>query len=84
MADTVNDINWFNYFDEYDGGIAHILQKINHGCTSRSDVINKLSAYADEDVLQDVRLKLFNCCKSMFEANLREQNKLEEGRETNF
>ncbi len=77
------DIDWFNYFDEY-GGIAHILQKINHGCTSRTDVTTELSDDADNDVLQEIRLKLFNFCKCIFEANLKEQNKLEEGKETNF
>ena len=76
-----NDLNWFNISD-FDGVIAHILQKID--IEARGDVISELANDADVDALQDVRAKLFVVCKKMYEGMLRETKAIEEGVEVDL
>ncbi len=62
-------------FSDFDGGISHLLAKIE-GEKTTQDIVNDLTIEVDNDVLQDVRVKLFNLCKDTYECRLRESGEL--------
>ena len=62
-------------FSDFDGGISHLLAKIEGEKTSQ-DIVNDLTNEVDNEVLQDVRSKLFNLCKDTYECRLREKGEM--------
>jgi hypothetical protein len=81
MADECGDtdIMWFN---DFDGRITHILQKMS--ISARNDIIDELAMDIEQDMLQDVRQKVFNICKELYENNLREIGVIDKDKETDF
>ncbi len=62
-------------FSDFDGGFSHLLAKFE-GEKACQDIVADLTIDLDNEVLQDVRIKLFNLCKITYECRLRESGEM--------
>ena len=60
----------FCTFKEFDGRLNHILGKLD--LVEKYEVVEELAAEAEEDVLQELRERVFTLAKAMYENTLKD------------